>query len=246
MKLRILGSTGYHPNEIRHTACFMLPELGVVLDAGTGFFRARQHLVTPHLHIFLSHAHVDHTMGLTFLFDVLRDTPVARATVFAEADKLAAVQQHLFNELLFPVAPPCDFVTLPEMVTLNGGGQLTHFPLDHPGGSIGFRLDWAGRSLAYVTDTFATPQSSYIEKIRGADLLIHECYFPDSMAELAKTTGHSHTTNVAEVARAADVGRLLLVHLNPLVDAVDPIGLATAREIFPATELGVDGAVIEF
>ena len=53
MKLLILGSTGYHPNELRHTACFMLPEVGVVLDAGTGMFRVRDHLVTPELRYLL-------------------------------------------------------------------------------------------------------------------------------------------------------------------------------------------------
>ena len=74
MKLIILGSTGYHPNELRHTACFMLPEIGVVLDAGTGIFRVRRTLQTPDLTIFLTHAHVDHIVGLTFLFDVLNGT----------------------------------------------------------------------------------------------------------------------------------------------------------------------------
>ena len=49
MKLLRLGTAGYHPNERRQTACFMLPEEGIVLDAGTGFFRVRQHLATPTL-----------------------------------------------------------------------------------------------------------------------------------------------------------------------------------------------------
>jgi ribonuclease Z len=246
MKLLILGSTGYHPNELRHTACFMFPEIGVVLDAGTGMFRVREHLKTPELTIFLSHAHVDHVVGLTFLFDVLNGTSVARATVYGETEKVAAVKAHLFHELLFPVEPPCDFHPLPDAVALPAGGRLTHFPLEHPGGSIGFRLDWPGRSLAYVTDTPARPDADYVARIRGVDVLIHECYFADELADLAATTGHSHTTPVAEVARAAGVGRLVLVHVNPLINAVDPVGLATARAIFPATEIGTDGLEIDF
>ena len=43
MKLLLLGTSGYHPSEQRQTACLMLPEVGIVLDAGTGFFRVRQH-----------------------------------------------------------------------------------------------------------------------------------------------------------------------------------------------------------
>jgi len=246
MKLLILGSTGYHPNDLRQTACFMLPEIGVVLDAGTGFYRVRHHLATSELTIFLSHSHLDHVMGLTFLLDVLHNTPVSRATVYGEADKLAAVRQHLFNELLFPVEPSCDFRSLNGPVALDGGGRLTHFPLDHPGGSVGFRLDWPDRSMAYVTDTVAAKDAPYVDRIRGVDLLVHECYFADEMAELATMTGHSHTTPVAEVARAAGVGRLVLVHVNPMIETVDPVGLETARAIFKATDVGVDGMEIDF
>ena len=54
-RLLLLGTTGYHPSERRHTACMMLPEIGVVLDAGTAMFRVRQHLATPTLDIFLTH-----------------------------------------------------------------------------------------------------------------------------------------------------------------------------------------------
>jgi ribonuclease Z len=246
MKLLVLGSTGYHPNELRHTACFMLPEVGIVLDAGTGMFRVREHLVTPELRIFLSHAHVDHIVGLTFLIDVLNDSPVARAQVYGEEEKVTAVRQHLFSKLLFPIAPPCDFQSLTGPVELAGGGRLTHFPLDHPGGSIGFRLDWPGHSLAYITDTVAHEDADYVERIRGVDLLVHECYFADDLQNLATLTGHSHTTPVAMVARAAGVGRLVLVHVNPMINAQDPVGLATARSIFPSTEIGVDGDQIEF
>ncbi|HEY4309834.1 MAG TPA: MBL fold metallo-hydrolase [Pirellulales bacterium] len=246
MKLLCLGTTGYHPNDQRHTACFMLPEIGVVLDAGTGMFRVRDHLVTDQLKIFISHSHVDHVMGLTFLIDVLNDRPVSRAVVHGEADKLAAVRQHLFNELLFPVDPPCDFVPLSGPVELPEGGRLTHFPLDHPGGAVGFRLDWPGRSMAYVTDTIASPTASYVKNLRDVDLLVHECYFSDQQTALADLTGHSHITPVAEIARAAKARRLVLVHLNPLSTAKDPVGIDVARAIFPATELGYDGLELEF
>ena len=201
MKLLCLGTTGYHPNDLRHTACFMLPEIGVVLDAGTGMYRVRDHLVTPHLQIFLTHAHLDHVMGLTFLIDVLNDRPVSRANVYGEAGKLSAIREHLFSELLFPVAPPCDLLPLQGPVALPNGGKLTYFPVDHPGGAIGYRLDWPDRSMAYVTDTIATPSAVYIEQIRGVDLLVHECYFADDQTSLADLTGHSHITPVRHAVR---------------------------------------------
>lgn len=39
MRLKLLGTGGYHPNEIRHTPCLLLPEQGIAFDAGTAAFR---------------------------------------------------------------------------------------------------------------------------------------------------------------------------------------------------------------
>jgi len=247
MKLVLLGTGGYHPNNQRHTACMAIPELGIVLDAGTGMFRLREHLSTPELDIFITHAHLDHVMGLTFLFDVLHDKQMQRVTIHATDDKLEAIDKHLLDELIFPVKLPYEMRSLLECVPLAGGGTLRRFPFVHPGGSVGFRLDWPNHSLAYVTDT-TTPgaSASYIDQIRGVDLLIHECYFPDGMEEMAALTGHSCATPVAEAAKAAGAKRLLLVHVNPASEEDDPIGLAGVKKIFPNAELGLDGMVVEF
>jgi len=246
MLLHLLGTTGYHPNNRRQTACFMLPELGVVLDAGTGMYRARELLQTPHLDIFLTHAHLDHVVGLTFLFDVLCEKEMDRVHVHGEAEKLQAIETHLFSEPIFPVKPPFHWQPLEETVELPAGGKLTHFPLEHPGGAVGYRLDWPNASLAYVTDTTASPDAAYVERIRNVDVLLHECYFPDGWEEKAQLTGHSCLTPVAQVAAAADVDRLVLVHVTPFNEEDDPFGLDAARDIFPAIEIGDDGMTIEF
>jgi ribonuclease BN (tRNA processing enzyme) len=246
MRLILLGTTGYHPNDRRHTPCIVLPECGLLLDAGTSMFRAGRYLTTDTLDIFLTHTHLDHVIGLTYLFDVLAEHALRRVTLHAAPDKLAAIDAHLFAEALFPKKPPYESRPIAAVTPLRDGGRLTHFPLAHPGGVLGFRLDWPGHSLAYVTDTTAAADAPYLEHIRGVDLLVHECYFGDDMADWAKKTGHSCTTPVAEVARAAGVGRLLLTHVNPRSEADDPIGLATARAIFPATEIGADLMEVEF
>ena len=246
MKLVLLGTTGYHPNDLRHTACMMLPEIGVLLDAGTGMYRSRQWLMTDTLDIFLSHAHLDHIFGLTCLFDIVRNKDMKRVVAHGEAEKLEAIERQLFETLLFPIRPECELRPIADEVLLPGDLRVTHFPLVHPGGAIGFRLDWPDRSLAYVTDTMATIDASYIEKIRGVDLLLHECYYPDGNEELAELTGHSCTTPVAQVARLAEVGRLILVHLLPESAEVDPVGLDVAQAIFTDTQIGTDGMEIEF
>ncbi len=246
MKVLLLGTTGYHPNERRHTACFMLPEQGIVLDAGSGMFRVAKHLQTERLDIFLSHTHLDHIVGLTFLFDVLADQDISEVTVHAAADKIEAIETHLLAAPIFPVKLPCEMKTLGGTVRLRDGGLLTSFPLVHPGGSIGFRLDWPGHSMAYVTDTTADPTSDYVEAIRGVDLLIHECYFPDGHEDFARQTGHSCAAPVAQVAQSAGVGRLILVHMDPRDESDDPIGIDGVRLIFPRAEIGEDRMELEF
>lgn len=246
MKVSLLGTAGYHPNENRHTLCLLLPECGVMLDAGSGMFRAAAHLQTATLDIFLTHVHLDHVIGLSYLFDVLYQRPLERVTVHGDPEKLAAIDEHLFSPLLFPMRPPFETRPLAAEVALPQGGRLTHFPLTHPGGVIGYRLDWPGHSLAYVTDTTAAIDAPYVAHIRGVDLLIHECYFTDDQQSWADKTGHSCIGPVAEVARAAGVGRLALVHFNPLATPADLLKLERGRAVFPATILGHDGLTLEF
>jgi ribonuclease Z len=246
MQLVLLGTGGYHPNEVRHTACLMLPEHGIVLDAGTALFRVRSHLRTPELSIFLTHAHLDHIVGLTFLFDVFESRQAQRAVVYGNAEKIAAIQDRFLAEPFFPAPLPIEFRVMPDEMPLPGGGRLQSFPLEHPGGSLGLRLDWPGHSLAYVTDTVAGPDVDYLAKIRGVDLLVHECYFPDGSEPLAEKTGHSCLSAVAQVAKRAGVGRLVLVHFDPRSERLDEFDLQTARAIFPSTEFGYDNQNVEF
>jgi len=226
----------------------LLPEQGLMLDAGTAMFRAGRYLETSELTILLTHAHIDHVIGLCYLFNVIRAHPLDRIVVRSTAGYLDAVEEHLFSAALFPKRPPMDFVPLTtgREEPLPSGGRLTVFPLVHQGGSLGYRLDWPGHSMAYVTDTTATVDAPYVEQIRGVDLLVHECYFSDENAEWAAQTGHSWTTGVAQVAREAGVKRLVLVHINPLYTDDDPIGLDVARAIFPNTEIGEDLMELDF
>lgn len=246
MKLILLGTSGYHPSETRHTVCLLLPACGAMLDAGSGMFRAAQYLEGPTLDIFLSHAHLDHVVGLTYLLSIHSLHQLDRVTVHAEPDKLAAVRDHLFSEAVFPKVPAMELRALEPEIVLSDGARLSHFPLEHQGGSRAFRLDWADRSMAYVTDTTADPTAAYVEQLRGVDLLVHECYFGDDQAELAPRVGHSHASAVAQVAQQAGVKRLVLVHINPLTPLTSALGLDAARRVFEPIELGHDLMEIEF
>lgn len=244
MKLILLGTGGYHPNNVRHTSCVMLPEIGLIFDAGTSFFRVPSHLQTEHVQIVLSHAHLDHICGLTFFLPTLLKGDVKTTTVFSDDKTLSAVREHLFSKEIFPILPDYAFETIPDRLEVAGGGTITHLVQDHPGGSLGFRVDWPERSLAYLTDTHCDGSST--EFVRDVDVLIHESNFPVGFEEFARTTGHSTPTPVAEMAREAGAGRLILTHLDPTLENDDPLNLSEIQKIFPHTQVATDLMELEF
>lgn len=253
MKLHCLGTTGYHPSSTRQTACYYLPELSLVLDAGTGMIGLTNQLrAEPResLDIFLSHAHLDHIIGLTFLLDTLAVTSLKRVRVLGAAVKLQAVREHLFCEQLFPVLPesiqfePLDGHTAP--LKLASGAQLQWFPMEHPGGSLGLRVEAEGKSLAYITDTVARPGAEYVEHVKGVDLMLHECYFTDDNQALAEKTGHSWLSGVTDVVRRVGAKQTALIHLNPLAEALGSVMTLGPEHAGLAMHIPGDGECLEF
>ena len=247
MKLHFLGTTGYHPNNHRQTACLMLPEIGVIFDAGTGMFRVRDLIQTDTLDIFMSHVHLDHSIGLTFLYDVLSGKHLSRVTVHVAKDKIGTIRDHLYSRQLFPVEPNYELrpLNVDRPIELADGSKITAIPVKHPGGAHAFRLDWPDRSLAYVTDTTAERSAEYVTAIQGVNTLIHECYFPDGWEDKAELTGHSCLSPVAEVARAANASQLFLVHINPLDESDAPLDLDSVKSIFANVQVAADHQVID-
>lgn len=227
MQIHCLGTTGYHPSPSRHTACYYLSDLALLLDAGTALFRLIECLRNEpkdSLDILLTHAHLDHIAGLTFLVDAIAVTSLEQVRIHGEAEKLDAVKEHLFNELLFPVPPAFEFIPLgsSEGEKTIGGTPVRWFQLErHPGGSVGYILqcDEKGlgeKRLGYVTDTISDPNAEYVSKIRDLDLLLHECYFRDDQKELAEMTGHSWLSAVIEIVQKVKPRQCGLIHINPL------------------------------
>ncbi len=249
MKIVFLGTGGYHPNQRRHTAGVLLPGAGLLFDAGTGLFRLTDHLKSPTLRIFLTHSHLDHIVGLTYLLVPFAKGELESVVVHADAKTIATVKEHLFAQSIFPVMPAFEFVELAAgAIALDDGVTVSHLALaSHPGGSRGYRVSWndngVHKSLAYITDTAV--DGTYHDFIRGADLLIHECYFADDMQDWGERTGHSCTSQVARLAAETGVKRLILTHIDPQHPEDDPIGLTRAKSHYGNIELAEDLMEVE-
>ncbi len=242
MIVKCFGTAGYHPSEDRHTSCYYIPELSLLLDAGTGIFRLTAELRSnprESIDIWLSHAHLDHIVGLTFLLDTMAVTTLKQIRVFGEAAKLQAIREQLYHNLIFPVEPRMEFVELPDtsrpfLVSGRRDYMMQWIPLKHPGGSVGYVLEFAGKRLAYITDTTADADTgkhgSYIAALYNLDLLMHECNFDDQQQEMALITGHSWLTAVTSLVEQCRPKQTQLIHLNPLAEILGiPLKLTDAQ-----------------
>lgn len=98
------------------------------------------------------------------------------------------------------------------------------------------------RSYAYCSDT--APFDELKDWIKGVDLLYHEATFPAEMEEMAEKTFHSTTLQAAQVAKDANVKKLVVGHYSSRFPSVD-FYLDEIKTIFPEATLANDGDVIE-
>ena len=267
MKLVVLGSNGYRPTDLGQTACYTIPELGVILDAGTGMYRMFDYLQTAQLDIYLSHDHPDHVWGLTHLEFIIwkrrtldaiaRDGKANNVSIFKSLYesppriRVHVAQEHLENVQYqvrkFRDHNLIEYVPMEAAEDLSDSIKITSFPVEHRNQlCLGFRVDHPGGSLAYVTDTFGEPGVRYAEKIKGVDVLLHDCACPDDDPEFARRVGHSHITPVAQLAAEAQVGRLILIHLSAMRPETGEPEIERAHSIFPQTEVAFDRMEVEF
>jgi phosphoribosyl 1,2-cyclic phosphodiesterase len=90
--------------------------------------------------------------------------------------------------------------------------------LRHPGGAIGYRIEWAGASVCYITDTEHPARGldqSLVRFAAGTDIMIYDASFTDEEYPSRMGWGHSTWTAAADLADAAKVGRLVLFHHDP-------------------------------
>jgi ribonuclease Z len=99
-----------------------------------------------------------------------------------------------------------------------------------------------GKKYAFCADT--KYDEDIIPHIYGADVIYHETTYLDNMREKAEERFHSTTKQAATIARKAMVKRLLIGHFSSKYAVLDAFQ-QEAREVFPETDLAVEGETYE-
>jgi ribonuclease BN (tRNA processing enzyme) len=258
LRLLPLGTNGYFPTLGRQTMAFLLQDgaTTLLLDAGTGVGRLAEPVGAAalegveRLDILLTHYHLDHVVGLSFLPGIAAGMKIR---IFAPAPPLTAAGTEALDRLISPPLFPIGFARWPmpvEVVPYSGTRleigtlSLALRAQKHPGGSVGVRID---DRLAYVTDTVL--DRGTVEFVRGVGTFLHEVWLDDDQAarDDAGRTGHSAAGPVAELALDAGVGRLLPVHHHPRRTAaeLDQLCRAMAERAGCPVLVPVEGEPIE-
>ena len=245
MKVVVLGSAGYFTNEERHTACYMIPELGIIFDCGNGVFRAPKYVQTETVYIFLSHAHLDHIEGIRMCGQIVGEK-CKKLIVYALPEVIEAIQG-LYKQPITGDGVTINFelktINPYETLTLENGAEIKTFSLFHTSNVIGYRVNYNGKSVCYVTDTRSTETETYAQHIENADLLLQEIYYPNELYEKALTGGHSVPKTAAKVIKDAHVKNVYVIHHNPN-GGMDTI-IKELQEEIPSAKQALDNMEIE-
>ncbi|MFN8292049.1 MAG: ribonuclease Z [Chitinophagaceae bacterium] len=99
-----------------------------------------------------------------------------------------------------------------------------------------------GKRYAFCADT--RYDESLIPHIQGFDMIYHETTYLDNLRERAESRFHSTTRQAAQLAKKAGVKKLLIGHFSSKYDTLEEFE-QEAREVFPNTELAIEGVCYE-
>ena len=267
MQVRFWGVRGSvpwsTPSAIGHgcnTPCVQITDprsrAALVLDAGSGIVGLGNALdgEPRDLPILLTHYHWDHLQGLPFLAQLY--TPGWRPRIIAPTFEGhdAAWMDTVFRSPFFPVPierlpnrPAVEFVSPGEFEI--GGFEISAIPLNHPGGSLAYRIRGIMGDLVYATDHefgSAEHDERLADFARGASALVLDAHFTPQEIGSYRGWGHSDWRTCAEFAAASDVGSLWLFHHKPGRTDEEMVRITQdARRIFAATEAAAEGDALQ-
>ena len=230
----------------------------VALDCGTGARPLGVDLLSrgptlPEMHILVTHTHWDHIQGFPFFLPAY--VAGTRLSVYGargldrtlEGSLSGQMQHTYFPVQLDELRADIKFEEVAEERFRVGPFRVTSQLINHTTATVGYRLDGGDVSIAYVTDhepfwwertgarrthRFIHPgEERHVAFVAGVDVLIHDAQYADSEYPAKRGWGHSTIEYAVDVARVANVKRLVLFHHDPNRDddGVDALARA-ARE----------------
>ncbi|PWU21715.1 MAG: MBL fold metallo-hydrolase [Bdellovibrio sp.] len=206
----------------------------MIIDGGSGIRRLSEKMMsgqggkgTGTYHIFLTHFHWDHLIGLPFFAPHF----VAGNTVnyYAVQPELEKMIRGKFSRPYFPVSfeslgAKVKFHKLePRQPMILGEFTVTPYQLDHPDPCWGFRVEAQGKSYAHCVDTEATRslESSLgpdLPLYRNADLMYFDAQY--TLPELAEKAnwGHSAAQVGLDIAFREKIKHVIFAHHDPGAD----------------------------
>lgn len=246
-----------------NTSCLEIRcgERTLIFDAGTGIRYLGNRQCTQdypvECDLFLTHTHYDHICGIPFFKPLFMPGNLVRvwAGHLKPVTTIRSVLQDLMMAPLFPVPPEIfqaqvKFIDFASGETLELGDDivLRTAPLNHPNGATGYRIDYDGHSICYLTDTEHVPgqlDQNILGLIANADLVVYDSMFTEQ--EYLDRVGWGHSTWEAgvDLCNAANAKTLVLFHHDPdhNDDCMDRIAAAAAGRR-PGTLVAREGMVL--
>ena len=255
------------PNTVRYggnTSCVEVRcgDHRLVFDAGSGLRVLGLALADEpgpaDIDLFLSHCHIDHVIGLPFFGPAFVKGNRLRlwAGNLKDAGGVQETVRKLMSYPLFPIEIEAaqgkiEFNDFEPGVTLTPrpGVKVMTTPLNHPGGATGYRVEYGGRAMAYITDTELNADEmdpALLELARDASIVIIDTTYTDEELPEHVGWGHSSWQQAVRLANEAGVGKLFLFHHDPEHDddEMDRIAAAAAKAR-PGTVVAREGFSID-
>ena len=209
----------------------------LIFDAGTGIRALGASLADQEglkSHIFLTHTHMDHITGFPFFrpaYSPKNAFQIWAGHLAPEDGGIRSVLSAIMSKPIFPVPlrimHACmafhDF-NAGETLDALPGIVLRTAPLNHPNGATAYRIDYAGRSICYVTDTEHREgelDGTIVDLIGGSELVIYDSTYTEAQYPDYRGWGHSTWSEGVRLCEAADAGRLIAFHHDPDHDDAD-------------------------